>query len=113
MAENSTTTASYRKSARRAASLPAWPVSVRNEGGLMRWGLVLLFAGLLLVFPAAVLAQTTGNIEGSITDTSGGALPVVTVEATSSSLQGIRAAVSGRDAAYRCPGVPPGLARTR
>ena len=75
----------------------------------MRRGLVLLFPGLLLAFPATVPAQTTGNIEGTITDTSGATLPGVTVEATSSSLQGTRVGVSGREGAYRFPGAPPGL----
>ena len=72
----------------------------------MRRGLVLLFPGLLLAFPATVPAQTTGNIEGTITDTSGATLPGVTVEATSSSLQGTRVGVSGREGAYRFPGAP-------
>src|SRR5947207_7404293 len=75
----------------------------------MRCGFVLLFAGFLLILRATVLAQTTGNIEGSITDTSGAALPGVTVEATSTSLQGTRVGASGRDGAYRFPGAPPGL----
>ena len=35
---------------------------------------------LLLLAPVALLAQTTGTIEGQVTDQSGAALPGVTVE---------------------------------
>ena len=68
---------------------------------------VLRFVWLLLLCPAA-FGQTTGNIEGRITDADGGPLPGVTIEAASSSLQGTRSVVSGRDGRYRMPGVPPG-----
>lgn len=57
---------------------------------------------------AAVKAQTTGSIEGRITDSSGSPLPGVTVEATSPSLQGTRTNVTQRDGSYRFPSVPPG-----
>jgi hypothetical protein len=62
-----------------------------------------------MILSAAVLAQTTGDVEGKITDLSGAALPGVSVEAKSPSLQGTRGAVSNRDGVYRFPGVPPGL----
>jgi len=77
----------------------------------MRGGFVLLLAGLLSAFATVVLAQTTGNIEGRITDPAGGALPGATVEATGPSLQGTRVATSGRDGLYRIPAVPPGAYR--
>ncbi len=75
----------------------------------MRRGPVLLLSGVLLVFSAIVLAQTTGNIEGKVTDMSGATLPGATVEATSSSLQGARVGVTEADGVYRFPGVPPGV----
>jgi hypothetical protein len=53
--------------------------------------------------------QTTGTIEGTITDQSGGALPGVTVELTSSALQGGRTVTTGSDGRYRFPSLPPGL----
>ena len=73
-------------------------------------GLVLLLAGLLLILPAApVPAQTTGDIEGKITDVSGAELPGVGVEARSPSLQGVRTATTDAEGRYRFPGVPPGV----
>src|SRR5260221_8746213 len=78
----------------------------------MRWWWVPGFACLLLVC-AVGLAQTTGDIEGTITDTSGTPLPGVTVEATSPKMQGIRVEVSGRDGRYRILAVPPGKYRIK
>ena len=68
-----------------------------------------LIVGLLLV-PAArtAQAQTTGDISGRVTDTSGAPLPAVTVEARSPSLQGARVGLTNRDGLYRLPAVPPG-----
>jgi hypothetical protein len=53
-------------------------------------------------------AQTTGTIEGQVTDSNGGALPGVSVEITSPNLQGTRTAVTGPDGRFRFPAVPPG-----
>jgi hypothetical protein len=75
----------------------------------MRRGVVLRTVGFLLISCTPVLAQTTGDITGRITDGSGTGLPGVAVEARSPSLQGTRAAVSSRDGIYRFPGVPPGV----
>ncbi|HEY3204460.1 MAG TPA: carboxypeptidase regulatory-like domain-containing protein [Thermoanaerobaculia bacterium] len=61
----------------------------------------------------AAAAQTTGRIEGTVRDGAGAPVPGVTVEATSGSLQGTRAAVSGRDGIFRIPAVPPGSYRLR
>ena len=63
---------------------------------------------LLLLAPIVVLAQTTGTIEGTITDQNGGSLPGVTVELTSPNLQGTRVATTGNDGRYRFISVPPG-----
>jgi outer membrane receptor protein involved in Fe transport len=64
---------------------------------------------LLLLAPPAVLAQTTGTIEGSVTDQSGAALPGVTVEIASPNLQGTRTAVTAANGRYRFPSLPPGV----
>jgi len=67
------------------------------------------FAVSLSLFTSgAAPGQTTGSIEGRITDSSGSPMPGVTVSATSPSLQGVRTAVTGRDGSYRIPAVPPG-----
>ena len=72
-----------------------------------RIGLVLSVC-LLLVAPVAVLAQTTGTIEGAITDQSGAALPGVTVELAGVHLQGARTAVTTADGHYRFLSLTPG-----
>ncbi len=63
---------------------------------------------LLLLGPAAVFAQTTGTVEGAITDQSNAPLPGVTVELTSPKLQGDRSAVTGADGRYRFLNLIPG-----
>jgi outer membrane receptor protein involved in Fe transport len=68
----------------------------------------LLAVGLLLLAPIAVFAQTTGTIEGSVTDQSGSALPGVTVELAGVGVQGARSTVSGSDGRYRFLSVMPG-----
>src|SRR6266545_4635238 len=75
----------------------------------MRRGFVLLFAGFPLLLAAAIPAQTTGDIEGTITDTSGVPLPGVTVAATSPKMQGTRVEVSGRDGKFRILAALPGF----
>src|SRR3954470_18206975 len=63
----------------------------------------------ILVFITVPLAaQTTGSISGHVTDTSGAALPGVTVEATGPALQGIRIGISDITGLYRLPLLPPG-----
>ena len=54
------------------------------------------------------LAQTTGEISGRVSDETGGALPGVTVTATSAALQGARTAVSDGGGQYRFALLPPG-----
>jgi len=53
-------------------------------------------------------AQTTGDINGTVTDTSGAALPGVTCTATSPALQGSRSSVTSNSGSYRITTVPPG-----
>jgi Carboxypeptidase regulatory-like domain/TonB-dependent Receptor Plug Domain len=74
--------------------------------------LVCRFLWVLLLCPAA-LAQTTGDIEGKMTDAWGKPLPGVTIEATSPKMQGARVEVSGPDGLYRVLAVPPGEYRIR
>jgi hypothetical protein len=63
----------------------------------------------LLVFLAApILAQTTGSIAGRAIDASGAGLPGVTVEVTSSVLQGVRTSFTNWEGLYRLPLLPPG-----
>ncbi len=68
----------------------------------------LLLAVCLLLIAPLVVAQTTGTIEGTVTDQSGGALPGVTIEITSPNLQGTRVATTGNDGRYRFVSLPPG-----
>jgi outer membrane receptor protein involved in Fe transport len=67
-----------------------------------------LYVFLIFFVAHAGQAQTTGDIEGRLTDTAGGALAGVTVSAVSPSLQGTRVGVSDRNGAFRMPAVPPG-----
>jgi hypothetical protein len=69
----------------------------------LRW---LLASGVLLAGPAA--AQTTGSIEGRLTDSAGGALAGAAVTASSPQLQGRRTAVTDVAGQFRFPAVPPG-----
>src|SRR6266566_2784809 len=62
----------------------------------------------VLLVPSLVVAQTTGTIDGTVTDQSGGALPGVTVEISSPNLQGTRTATTGNDGRFRFVSVPPG-----
>ena len=66
--------------------------------------LFLFFA--LLAIPAS--AQQTGSIAGKVTDTGGGVLPGVTVEARSDVLPGPRVTVTAGDGTFQLPQLPPG-----
>src|SRR5215470_843288 len=72
-----------------------------------RFSLALAVA-LLLLAPIALLAQTTGTIEGQITDQSGAALPGVTVDLAGARLQGARSTVTSADGRYRFLNLTPG-----
>ncbi|MEX2269917.1 MAG: TonB-dependent receptor [Vicinamibacterales bacterium] len=58
--------------------------------------------------PTRVHAQATGQINGLVTDSSGGVLPGVTIEATSTATNAVRSAVTGTDGLYTIPLIPPG-----
>jgi hypothetical protein len=76
----------------------------------MPYRLSLLMAGLALVLlaTAPALAQTTATITGTISDTSGGALPGVqlTLEQTQTGL--VRTLTTGSDGRFVFPGLPVG-----
>ncbi len=60
------------------------------------------------LLPASALAQTTGSITGHVDLKTGGALPLVTVEATGPALQGARSAVTDAQGRYKLALLPPG-----
>jgi outer membrane receptor protein involved in Fe transport len=72
------------------------------------FGLAVVLTAIALLVPASAFAQTTGTIEGTVTDQNGGALPGVTVEASSPRLQGTRTATTDGQGRYRFVSLPPG-----
>ena len=72
---------------------------------MIRRGLLLALFSLVTL---PLFAQTSGGIVGKVTDSSGAAVPGVTVEAKSRALQGTRSAVSDTDGVYRFALLPPG-----
>jgi len=66
------------------------------------------FAAVVLLLVPAAYAQTTGRIEGRVVDETGAALPGVTVEITSASLQGSRTVVTDADGRFRFLALPVG-----
>jgi hypothetical protein len=73
-----------------------------------RFRTALLGVMLCLLSASAAIAQTTGSINGTVADDTGGMLPGVTVTATSPALMGVQTAVTNENGAYRFPSVPPG-----
>jgi hypothetical protein len=59
----------------------------------------------------AQASATTVAIDGTVADTSGGALPGVTVTVSSPTLQGVRTAITNGEGTYRLPQLPPGAYR--
>ena len=70
------------------------------------------FVGVVLVLTLSavvqVSAQGDGSLRGTVKDDQGGALPGVTLTATSPGLIGASVAVSAADGTYRLPNLPPG-----
>ena len=62
-----------------------------------------------LCWAGSALAQTTGDLEGTVADQSGVPLPGVSVELTSPQLQGARTAVSDNAGRFRFPVLGPGV----
>jgi outer membrane receptor protein involved in Fe transport len=61
-----------------------------------------------MLAPLPALAQATGQINGLVSDSSGGVLPGVTVEATNTGTGATRTAVTGADGLYTIPLLVPG-----
>ena len=72
------------------------------------WIKAVAFVAVVLLLAPAALAQTTGRIEGRVVDENGDALPGVTVEINSTSLQGSRTAVTDADGRFRFLALPVG-----
>jgi len=72
------------------------------------WMKALAFVAVALLVVPAAFGQTTGRIDGRVLDTEGAALPGVTVQITSQSLQGERIAVTDADGRFRFLSLTPG-----
>ena len=80
---------------------------------MKRWSLAVFAAVLLLGSAGPAFAQgggasSTGSISGQIVDDNGGALPGVTVTATSPAQIGVLTIQTNEEGMYRFPSVPPG-----
>lgn len=73
---------------------------------------IAVLAAFALLAPVA-LAQTTGRIEGRVSGENGDALPGVTVQISSPSLQGERIAVTDANGHFRFLALPPGTYNLR
>ena len=71
-------------------------------------GLRVILSVVMLIVCASAFGQTTGALGGKIADTTGAALPGVTVEAKSPSVQGTRTTISDATGTYRLALLPPG-----
>ena len=70
----------------------------------------LLLILMLLLIPAAVLAQTgSAALGGRVSDASGAALPGVTITATNNATGLSRSVVTASDGSYRFPSLPVGM----
>jgi outer membrane receptor protein involved in Fe transport len=74
----------------------------------MKWTKVVALFAVALLAASAVVAQTTGRIEGTVTDKDGAPLPGATVTASSPALQGDRVVTSGSAGEFRILALPPG-----
>ena len=72
---------------------------------------VLLCGGLLMASSSTALAQTaaTGNIEGIVTDATGGVLPGVTVIVRNQDTNVVRETTTDGSGIYRAPALQPGV----
>ena len=70
---------------------------------------VVLFLFLAAFAAGSAFAQTTGDLDGTVTDQNGGPLPGASVELKSPNLQGARTAVTDSAGRYRFPALAPGV----
>ena len=75
---------------------------------MIRFPAGFLAVALLLVSVSATAAQTTGSVNGTVSDNTGAVLPGVTITATSPILMGVQTAVTNESGNYRFPSLPPG-----
>ena len=74
-----------------------------------RWSRYLIFTAVLVLAATSMFAQASGGaLSGRVTDETGGALPGVTVTATSNATSFSRSVVSGSDGNYRFAALPIG-----
>src|SRR6185436_6421089 len=71
------------------------------------------FILLCVSITASLAAQATGAITGLASDTSGGAMPGVTIEITSRDTGQVRTAVTGGDGFYTVPLLNPGVYKVK
>lgn len=74
----------------------------------MKWTKVAVLFVVAVLASTVLVAQTTGRIEGRVTDKDGAPLPGATVTATSPSAQGARVASSESDGRFRLLSIPVG-----
>ncbi len=80
-------------------------MALKGSSGASRLAIVVT---VLLLAVRAGRGQTTGEIEGRLTDPAGGALGGAGVSASSPSLQGTRTTFADPQGAFHIPAVPPG-----
>ncbi len=69
----------------------------------------ILMVALVVFIPCNLFAQAGSSLSGRVTDSSGGAVPGVTVTATNTQIGLVRTAVTASDGAYRFPSLPVGV----
>src|SRR5919106_1365922 len=64
-----------------------------------------------LLTATSAVAQTTGSVNGTVTDNTGAVLPGVTVTASSPVMMGVQTTITNESGTYRFPSLPPGTYR--
>jgi len=83
----------------------------RSSMRTWRFTAILAVLACVVAVPQVLAQNPTGELTGRVTDPDGGALPGVTVTATSPALQGSRVSVCGASGDYKVPFLPPGTYR--
>src|SRR6267142_2292766 len=90
---------------------PVYPYSRRTALMIRSWSVRMIAILFLLGTALPVFAQSqaiNGSIEGTIKDSSGAALPGVTITITNTDTGAQRVVVSGGESTYRAPLLPLG-----